>query len=383
MPRTLFGLPLRSVLFDSALLFGLFLLTVLSALPEGGGGADSLVLGLPMVVALAFRRHYPTPACAVVALLALTQTLSGFQVMPYDVAVLIAAYSVVKYAKRLIEGIFAGLALLVGVVLASLENADANWETVMASGVTLISVCAGVWFAGLNARTRRLYVRNLEDKASTLEREREHLARIAVGEERNRIARELHDIVAHSLAVMIVQADGARYVLDSSPETARTALQTIGDTGRQSLEEMRRLVSVLRDSGQPERNVPVLDQLDVLIERSFAAGLVIQRVDRGQPRPLPQAQQLTAYRIVQEALTNSLKHAGAGTNVSLTLEWLPSALNIAVIDDGGGKVASPIGSGGHGLVGMRERVTLYGGELIAKPRLVGGFEVIASLPLPA
>ncbi|GIG58713.1 two-component sensor histidine kinase [Longispora fulva] len=379
MPRTYFGLPLRSAVFDAAVVLGALLLCV-AGLGSDNFGVAQFLLGTVMCLALLFRRRYATIACTVVALLALFQTMMDWQVLPHDVAVLVAGYSVVKYSKRLWEGFAAGGALLIGVVLA-VNDTEQNWEEKGSMGVALGSLVAGVWFAGLNARNRRLYVVSLEDRAETLEREQAHLARIAVGEERNRIARELHDIVAHSLAVMIVQADGARYVMDANPEKAREAMRTIGDTGRESLEEMRRLVGVLREAPDEDRNVVVLNQVETLVERSEAAGLLIEMTHVGQPRGLPQALELTAYRIVQEALTNTLKHAGAGTRVTLTFEWLPHTLNIAIVDDGGGQVPRPVGSGGHGLVGMRERAMLYGGELIAKPRLVGGFEVFATLPL--
>ncbi|WP_412540775.1 sensor histidine kinase [Longispora sp. K20-0274] len=379
MPRTYFGLPLRSAVFDAAVVLGALFLCLASL------GTDNFfplpfVLAVAMALALLFRRRYATVACTVVALLALFQTMMDWQILPHDAAVLVAGYSVVKYATRLWEGFLAGAAMLIGVVLAAHDTGE-NWEQKLTLGVMLTSFVVGVWFAGLNARNRRLYVVSLEDRAETLEREQAHLARIAVGEERNRIARELHDIVAHSLAVMIVQADGARYVMDANPEKAREAMQTIGDTGRESLEEMRRLVGVLREAPDEDRNVVVLNQVGTLVERSEAAGLLIEMKNLGQPRGLPQALELTAYRIVQEALTNTLKHAGAGTRVTLTFEWLPHTLNIAIVDDGGGQVPRPVGSGGHGLVGMRERAMLYGGELIARPRLAGGFEVFATLPL--
>ncbi|MEV6523481.1 sensor histidine kinase [Longispora sp. NPDC051575] len=379
MPRTYFGLPLRSALFDAAVVLSALFLCVAS-LGTGDFWPLPFVLGVTMSLALLFRRRYATVACTVVALLALLQTVMNWQVLPHDAVVLVAGYSVVKYSKRLWEGFAAGAALVVGVFLAA-DQMGSSWEEKGGMVIMLGSLVVGVWFAGLNARNRRLYVVSLEDRAETLEREQAHLARIAVGEERNRIARELHDIVAHSLAVMIVQADGARYVLDANPEKAREAMLTIGDTGRESLEEMRRLVGVLREAPDDDRNVVVLNQVGTLVERSEAAGLTIEMTQLGTPRPLSQALELTAYRIVQEALTNTLKHAGAGTRVTLTFEWLPHTLNISIIDDGAGQVPRAVGSGGHGLVGMRERAMLYGGELIAKPRLVGGFEVIATLPL--
>jgi signal transduction histidine kinase len=318
---------------------------------------------------------------------------------------LVAVYSAVKYARHLWQGILITVGAILtseALVLAVLsENFLGEYHyslgELLVGGIFVLFVFvmwATIWFAGLFARTRRLYVVSLEERAATLEREREHMSAIAVAEERNRIAREVHDIVAHSLAVMVAQADGARYALDSSPETTRAALETIGRTGRESLDEMRRLVGVLRDAApRPGADgcvppvdgtvweVAVLGQLGSLIERFEVSGLVVERVDIGEPRPLSPTQQLTAYRIVQEALTNSFKHAGPGTRVVLTLEWQADNLAISVVDDGTSRVSSTLGSGGHGLVGMRERVELFGGNLAARPRLVGGFEIMATLPL--
>jgi signal transduction histidine kinase len=269
---------------------------------------------------------------------------------------------------------------------------------------TLVS--GAVWLVALNMRTRRLYVLSLEERASTLERERDAQARAAVAEERTRIARELHDVVAHSLAVMIVQADGAMYLLDQDPDTARGAVKIVADTGREALEEMRRLVGVLRDTtndgaagaaggpadeavhaigGDQERQRPALGSLGALLDRSRTAGLMVRHDVRGEWVELPTGMDLTIYRIVQESLTNALKHAGSGAAVDLTLDYSKAAeIGVRVVDDGGGRVVGdPPPSGGHGLVGMRERVAVYGGSFHAGPRLAGGWEVTVRLPIPA
>ncbi|WFE97987.1 sensor histidine kinase [Micromonospora sp. WMMD987] len=400
MSRTLFGRPLRGVAFDvgvSALVVLSILVTAAqpatSAVP--GGWAVALV-GLAMAVALLFRRGHPSLVATVVAGLALIQVLAGWGPLPYDLAVLIALYSVVKYADRLRDGVLAGAVAAVGVLLAA-PQAGANvvwWATAIYFGL----VTGGVWLAALNVRTRRLYVLSLEERAATLEREREAEARAAVVGERARIARELHDVVAHSMAVMIVQADGARLLFDRDPETARHAVKVVADTGRQALEEMRRLVDVLREpqppepatdpdatapTGDPERRRATVAELPALVGRFRDAGLRVRYRAEDVPATLPPGLDLTVYRVVQEALTNALKHAGVGADVTVGLR-VEDDLVVRVTDDGRGRTpVRPAPSGGHGLVGMRERVGVYDGRLVAGPRSGGGWQVEVRLPLPS
>ncbi|WFE65642.1 sensor histidine kinase [Micromonospora sp. WMMD714] len=400
MSRTLFGRPLRGVAFDVAV-SALVVLSILvttaqpatSAVP--GGWAVALV-GLAMAVALLFRRGHPSLVATVVAGLALIQVLAGWGPLPYDLAVLIALYSVVKYADRLRDGVLAGAVAAVGVLLAA-SQAGANvvwWATAIYFGL----VTGGVWLAALNVRTRRLYVLSLEERAATLEREREAEARAAVVGERARIARELHDVVAHSMAVMIVQADGARLLFDRDPETARHAVKVVADTGRQALEEMRRLVDVLREpqppepatdpdatapTGDPERRRATVAELPALVGRFRDAGLRVRYRAEDVPATLPPGLDLTVYRVVQEALTNALKHAGVGADVTVGL-GVEDDLVVRVTDDGRGRTpVRPAPSGGHGLVGMRERVGVYDGRLVAGPRRGGGWQVEVRLPLPS
>jgi signal transduction histidine kinase len=403
MARTAFGRPLRSVVFDAAISAGVVLFA-LTGFESGPGGWRGTLIGVAMAVALLLRRTRPSVAVAVVAALALLQTLLGWHPMPFDVAVLIAMYSVVKYADRLRDGIVAGVVAVAGSGLGARHTTGGPW---WATALYLLLVSGAVWLMALNMRTRRLYVRSLEERAATLERERDAEARAAVAEERTRIARELHDVVAHSLAVMIVQADGATYMLDRDPDTARGAVKIVADTGREALEEMRRLVSVLRDAapeglpgveengapdpaaraigGDPQRQRPAVGELGALLERSRAAGLVVRDTVCGVPADLPTGVDLTIYRIVQESLTNALKHAGTGATVDLTLDYsMAGEVGVRVVDDGGGStVGGPPPSGGHGLVGMRERVAVYDGSFHAGPRLAGGWEVAVRLPLPS
>jgi signal transduction histidine kinase len=252
----------------------------------------------------------------------------------------------------------------------------------------LVAVCAAVWLTAYTLRVRRLYVLGLEERAATAEREREHLATIAVAEERATIARELHDVVAHSMAVMIVQADGASYALDSEPEQARVAIKQVAATGRDALEDMRRLVGVLRGAATDEadttdRRRAGLDQLDTLLDRARGAGLVLQVTEQGVREALPPAVELAVFRIVQEALTNVLRHAGPQARVALSLWYRPGMVALEVTDDGGGRLATDLSrpsGAGNGLVGMRERVAVHGGTFAAGPRLGGGWSVSAQVP---
>ncbi|MEV4659524.1 histidine kinase [Micromonospora sp. NPDC049301] len=393
--RTMFGRPLRGVAFDVAV-SGLVVLFGLAGAANQPGGWAATLVGAGMAVALLFRRSHPAAVTVVVAVLALVQVAAQWGPLPYDVAVLIALYSVVKYGERLRDGVLAGGVAAVGVVLAAVQTRGViSWWV---SALWYALVTGAVWLVALNVRTRRLYVLTLEERATTLEREREAESRAAVAEERTRIARELHDVVAHSMAVMIVQADGARFMLDRDPEQARTAVKVVADTGRQALEEMRRLVGVLRDAGptgplgpdgpvvaaDPEHRRLALAELPDLLARFGDAGLRIRHTVDGEPPALPPGLELTIYRVVQEALTNALKHAGVGAEVELTLTYTADAVVVRVVDDGRGRpVVSPAPSGGHGLLGMRERVTVYDGSLTAGARLAGGWQLEARLPLPS
>jgi signal transduction histidine kinase len=249
---------------------------------------------------------------------------------------------------------------------------------------------AALWLTAYVLRTRRLHVAVLRERAATAERERDHLARLAAAEERAAIARELHDVVAHSLAVVIVQADGAGYALDSDPEQARTALHTIAATGRDALQDMRRIVDVLRGSGdddtaQDDRRRVGLAHLEPLVDRAAAAGLTVDLRADGLPEDLSPALELTLFRLVQEGLTNVLRHAGPGAAVTVTLAVTDGTAVVEVVDDGNGRLASgaapAAGPGGNGLVGMRERVAVHGGRVTAGPRLGPGWHVRAELPL--
>jgi len=239
------------------------------------------------------------------------------------------------------------------------------------------------WVLGDSMRYRRGYYAALEDKAARLEAERHAQARIAAAAERARIARELHDVVAHHVSVMVVQADGARYAMRNDPDRAETALEAISGTGRQALAEMRRLLGVLRSENQQSGLAPVpgLGELRELLDQARAAGLEVAYTLTGSPRELPEGAELAAYRVVQESLTNTRKHAGLAATAAVALRYEPDGLTVEVTDDGLG-IAGGEGPAGHGLAGMRERIALYGGTVEAGPLPGGGFRVTARLPCP-
>ena len=359
----------RSVLFDLMIAAVIALLSVSFGTPRWGAVPAT---GVGMALALLVRRRHPLAVMAAVSALALVQLYFSKQddPRPFDVAVLIAMYSVVKYSPRLWHGFLAAVPVAVGIVIEIARHLQRAAPAARANAVAwvwtealifVVAICAAVWLTAYSVRTRRLYVLGLEERAATAERERDHLATIAVAQERATIARELHDIVAHSMAVMIVQADGASYVLDRDPEQARQAIRQVGDTGREALEDMRRLVEVLRGgvAGQEEdqdRRRAGLDQLEALVDRARSAGLVVALDEDGERGGLPAAVELTVFRLAQEALTNVLRHAGPGTQAALRLRYRP------------------------GLVGMRERVAVHGGEFTAGPRLGGGWRLAAEVP---
>ena len=241
-------------------------------------------------------------------------------------------------------------------------------------------VIAGVWGLGRWIRWRHGETEALQARAALLERDREEAARTAVAHERARIARELHDLVAHGLAVTVLQAQAAQRVLAEDPAAARKSLASIETLGRQGLAELRRLLELLDERGEasPLDPAPTLARLDELVEQVREAGLPVTLTVHGSRGDVPAGVDLSAYRIVQESLTNALKHAGPGARVDLSLTYRPDELEIVVADDG--PAASSLPGAGRGLIGMRERVGLYGGSLEAGRRQEGGFVVRVLMP---
>jgi signal transduction histidine kinase len=235
---------------------------------------------------------------------------------------------------------------------------------------------------GFTLNRNRAQAAEAEARAARAEREREERARAAVAEDRARIARELHDVVGHSVSVMTVQAGAVRRLLKPEQEREREALLVVEQTGREALAEMRRMVGVLRHPEEAPALAPQpgLEQLERLVAQAREAGLPVELRVEGERRPLPPGIDLAAYRAVQEGLTNTRKHAEA-ERVEVVVRYGDDRVNVTVADDGSGRAT---GRGrGHGLVGMRERIALYGGELDAGPRAEGGYELRVSLPLDA
>lgn len=397
----------RSRAFDIVLFVvaALFCVAPLAAI-----GAVPLVtaLSLLMVLALLIRRMLPAVALTAMFIGALGMVVVGSKPVPAIVAVPIMIYTLARFASVSLArvGLAAGLfGSMVGPARWSLAYGFSESAAVLF--VVTASACAGIVIAAyLLGRRRREGLENTEARVqSAEERERllhldqEQRARMATVAERNRIARELHDIVAHSLSVIVVQAEGGRALAVKQPDRAPEVLQTIAETSREALEEMRRMVGLLR--GDPDeqestsfRPAPGLDEIaDLVRKTSETAELAIF----GTPPPVSAALGLTVYRLVQESLTNVLKHAGPAAIARVTLAYTADSVELEVTDDGRGAAATPGGSmpapdgpplnsppppnSGHGLQGMYERVALHGGELTAQPRPGGGFVVRASLPL--
>ena len=295
---------------------------------------------------------------------------------------LIVAAFRAAYALRDRQMLLVGLGLAVAIPVATVEHGHANFGDYVFP-VVIFAIAIAV---ARGLRHRALLARELALRNERLEVEREAQAATAVSEERRRIARELHDVVAHSVSVMVVQSGAARRVLDEDPDEAVTALTEVERSGRQALSELRRLLGLMRD-GDAEAAVrepqPTLASLEDLIRRAREAGMPTELRQEGTPYGLPMGCDLAAYRVVQESLTNALKHAGDGAHAKVLLRWTSEGLELDITDTGKGLAAtSPDLDGplGQGLVGMRERVALCGGDLQAGPRRGGGFRVHATIP---
>jgi signal transduction histidine kinase len=341
---------------------------------------------LLMIVPLGWRRRYPIAVaiCALAGAAVEWPWLRGTGQLSFEafVVVLLVFYSVGAHAE-LRRGLRALGVVVVFILAADIADSVAGYHEPF-ENAGLYPLLAVAWAAGNAFRRHGVRERALEARAEALEGEREEKVRLAAAEERARIARELHDVVAHSVSVMVVQVGGARGILDSEPETARKTLRSAEQTGRHALAEMRRMLGILRvaDDGRGLAPQPSLGDVDTVIDQARAAGLPVELHTEGRPHALAPGVDLAAYRIVQEALTNAVKHAGPA-HAHVVLRYARDQLDIEVYDDGRG----PPGAGedhadpGHGLVGMRERVALYGGALHTGRRNGGGFAVHASLPL--
>jgi signal transduction histidine kinase len=378
----------RRALFLDALLavsLGIVSIFVATRVAQAEGTtvqAGAIALLVVQTLALTVRRRWPMAVYSVVGIGTIAYAWLGYPQSVGGFGVLIAIYTVAAHVP-LREAIVAAGIYVVGMALSLIgfsRDTGSSFDALFPDFLVNLLALILAWTVGVTVRTRRAYVAALEARAELLEREREDNARLAVALERGRIAREMHDVVAHNVSVVVVQAAAAERLVETDPERARQAMRDVAATGRLALTEMRRLLGVLRDGDAsddlgPQPGVAELRALAGTVED---AGMQVELSVQGEERPLPASAALSVYRIVQEALTNSLRHAGPA-RARVILRYLPDALEVQVSDNGVG-VVPPAEHGGHGLIGMRERVALFGGELTAGPRPEGGYAVVARIP---
>jgi signal transduction histidine kinase len=376
--------------------------------PGGPGQFSEMVLfSALLVVPLVWRRRFPLSVFAFVAVVALAQWAAGIR-LAADMTLLVYLYTVARWYPLRV-GVLAAAVVEAGAVMAAIRwDLTRSW---LESLVFLSGLVAASLLLGVSVRHWRNSLSSLTERAEQLEREHDQQARIAVAAERTRIAREMHDVVAHSLSVMVTLSEGAALKQAAEPERAKRAMRQVSATGHQALDEMRRLLGVLRteDAPEPREPQPGLAQLDGLLGQVRATGLAAELTVTGTTAAMPPGAELTVYRIVQEALTNTLKHAAGPTRVSVAIAGRPDAVTVDVHDDGARRPAGPpapaagygltghglagyglaghglagYGLAGHGLTGMRERAAVYDGAVSAGPDPAGGWRVHARLPLAA
>ncbi|GAP49019.1 sensor histidine kinase [Streptomyces azureus] len=326
-----------------------------------------LTLSLGLSIPLLWRRTHPRAVLAAMAVFALVNAWTGAALQ----AALLQLAVVYHIAlRRPLRDLWWATALMIATVLVSVaRHGEGTWHQQVGSQLMSITVAALI---GITVRTRRNHTEALEDRARRLETERDQQARLATAAERARIAREMHDIIGHNLSVITGLADGGRYAAAKSPERAAQALDAIATTSRQALTELRRLLDVMREEEQHDQAdltpQPGLTDLDQLLDGVRSAGLPVHTTTHGSPT-LPPGRQLTVYRVIQEALTNTLKHAGAGATAEIELSYGDKgAVTVTITDTGKGSRTGGPSRDGRGLPGMRERTALYGGTLEAGPR---------------
>lgn len=361
-------------------------LTLEACLSSSRDGSVLLNVVLYAPIGLLFFAQPLRPLELTVALIATMSlvSLAATDAAELLTALLILLVAVFRAASALNDrsAALVGVLLLVTVPVVTAEHGSGNVGDYVFP-VVIFAITASV---ARGLRHRALLARELALRNERLEVEREAQAAAAVSEERRRISRELHDVVAHSVSVMVVQSGAARRVLDEDPDEAVTALAEVERSGRQALSELRRLLGLMRDgdeSAAVREPQPTLAGLDDLVKRARDAGLPVELRHEGKPFPLPMGCDLAAYRVVQESLTNALKHAGDGARAIVLLRWTDDELELDISDTGKGLTAAPVdGDGplGQGLLGMRERVALCGGDLQAGPSVRGGFRVRATIP---
>jgi signal transduction histidine kinase len=359
-------------------------MTVLASMVPAGAGSTRSVVASLLVVAhtlpIAVRRRFPLPVLAWALATGAAFAALGLNLVPLSFAILIYVYTAGARCPRRVS--LAGLAAvegLLGLVWLARPESIGDESTLVLDGLIVFAA----WWLGDGTRRRQEAIAAAQHRTAELEQAREELARRAVTEERLRIARELHDVVAHSMSIIAVQSGVGVHVLDSQPEEARKALVAVEATSRQALVEMRRLLGVLRQEAEARGSLapaPGLAEVEALAADVARAGVRVEVRIEGVPADLPAGLDLSAYRIVQEALTNVVQHAGPAT-ARVGVRYAPGEVAVEVVDDGRGPGAGNSGRGGHGIPGMRERAALYGGTLEAGPLPGGGFRVAARLPL--
>ncbi|MFF7245372.1 sensor histidine kinase [Embleya sp. NPDC008237] len=342
-----------------------------------------VLIGAALTLPLALRRRAPVAVFAVIAVVALGQWVIDARTGA-DASLLIALYTVAASCDRR-RTVYALVVVETGIVLAVVRWTVEGYRFGAFVGLSAMALTAAV--LGANLRTRRRYLVALEERAQRLERDQEQQAELAVAAERSRIAREMHDIVTHNLSVMVALADAASMTVHTKPERSAAAMEQVSGTGRQALTEMRRFLGVLHED-EPDaarHPQPDLARLGALAEQVRAAGLPTTLTVQGDTRNVPPGAQLAVYRLAQEALTNTLKHAQPGANARIRVSSSADRLELSVIDDGRPR-PSGMGErdeprGGRGLAGMRERAAVYGGDVEAGPLPGGGWRVSALLHL--
>jgi signal transduction histidine kinase len=350
---------------------------------DSPGAPRTLWFALPaiaiMVLPIFARRRFPFGAPTAYWVLSVVVAFVDWRLIPFAISLFVVGLAAAFLLGNLRNAVQAGIGLAVAVAGPAIVTYKIPGHSI--DELVFIPLEFAVsWVAGFALRERAEQAEAAEIRAALAERERDAAARIAVAEERARIARELHDIVAHAVSVMVLQVGAVRHKLPDALTEDRDALRSVETAGRTALTEMRRLLAAMRRDGDEAELLPQpgLDGLDSLLEEIGRAGLPVELHVDGEPSPLPRGIELSAYRIVQEGLTNALKHARA-SDADVTVRYRPDELEIEIRDDGEGSSASH--GLGHGLVGIRERVKIYGGEMTAGSENGGGFVLRARLPL--
>ncbi|QSB06733.1 sensor histidine kinase [Natronoglycomyces albus] len=381
----------RPVAADSLLAFGLWALVGLpltllgSEISELGVVVPLITMTLGMAT-VAFRRVALWPATvALMAISVLAVALSPEWIAAEVFAYLVMTYTAAAY-RKFPEAVLLSLTLWTPPVALSLILSPPEEQVLLITAILIVTnwmTLSTAFFFGWVTQNRRTRVKELLDRAEVAEANQRGLVAQSVADERRRIARELHDVVAHHVAAMGVMASGAQRVLDTDLEQAREALEVITDTSRTAMQEMRAILEVLRNDADDDASQmmpqPGLESLQTLVSQSRQAGLPVKMTVKGRPFAPPVGVGLAIYRIVQEALTNTLKHGGKNARAGIVVNYNEKDLTVEVADSGQGTGALD-GTVGHGLVGMRERVSLYGGSLWLGPRPGGGFQVRATFP---